>query len=182
MENQFCELPPDKAIDTKTFLDTVSHIPAFFGECNSIWSHTKTRKVTLRVPSRRYGVSLRTWLNFFFFFFFILRRLTTWAWFSRRDVVISLQKLRCRVTGTMSTSCGRLAYRETLCWLCEQSTHCPHCDLTETVHSRHFFFFFSSLFVNSWLAFIPSSEPGTCQLIHILLALLSNVSFLFQTA
>ncbi|XP_029940940.1 glycolipid transfer protein-like [Salarias fasciatus] len=30
LDNQFKELPPDKSVDTKTFLDTVSHLPAFF--------------------------------------------------------------------------------------------------------------------------------------------------------
>ncbi|XP_030598820.1 glycolipid transfer protein-like [Archocentrus centrarchus] len=30
MDNQFNELPPDKSLDTKTFLDNVSHLPAFF--------------------------------------------------------------------------------------------------------------------------------------------------------
>ncbi|RVE65771.1 hypothetical protein OJAV_G00120140 [Oryzias javanicus] len=30
LENQFEELPPDKSIDTKTFLENVSHIPTFF--------------------------------------------------------------------------------------------------------------------------------------------------------
>ncbi|XP_018526783.1 glycolipid transfer protein [Lates calcarifer] len=30
LDNQFKELPPDKSVDTKLFLDTVSHIPAFF--------------------------------------------------------------------------------------------------------------------------------------------------------
>ncbi|XP_028456947.1 glycolipid transfer protein isoform X2 [Perca flavescens] len=30
LDNQFIELPPDKAINTKLFLDAVSHIPSFF--------------------------------------------------------------------------------------------------------------------------------------------------------
>ncbi|CAJ1070585.1 glycolipid transfer protein-like [Xyrichtys novacula] len=30
LDNQFKELPPDKSIDTKLFLDTVSHLPSFF--------------------------------------------------------------------------------------------------------------------------------------------------------
>ncbi|XP_041815669.1 glycolipid transfer protein-like [Chelmon rostratus] len=30
LENQFTELPPDKSVDTKLFLEAVSHLPAFF--------------------------------------------------------------------------------------------------------------------------------------------------------
>ncbi|XP_034048580.1 glycolipid transfer protein-like [Thalassophryne amazonica] len=30
LDNKFKELPPDKSVDTKVFLDTVSHLPAFF--------------------------------------------------------------------------------------------------------------------------------------------------------
>ncbi|KAM6902694.1 glycolipid transfer protein-like [Xenentodon cancila] len=30
LDNQFQELPPDKSVDTKTFLDNVSHLPSFF--------------------------------------------------------------------------------------------------------------------------------------------------------
>uniref|UniRef100_UPI0037E8B5AD glycolipid transfer protein-like n=1 Tax=Semicossyphus pulcher TaxID=241346 RepID=UPI0037E8B5AD len=30
LDNQFKELPPDKSIDTKLFLETVSHLPSFF--------------------------------------------------------------------------------------------------------------------------------------------------------
>ncbi|XP_034564748.1 glycolipid transfer protein-like [Notolabrus celidotus] len=30
LDNQFRELPPDKSIDTKLFLETVSHLPLFF--------------------------------------------------------------------------------------------------------------------------------------------------------
>ncbi|XP_030005480.1 glycolipid transfer protein-like [Sphaeramia orbicularis] len=30
MENAFKELPPDKSVDTKLFLESVSHVPAFF--------------------------------------------------------------------------------------------------------------------------------------------------------
>ncbi|XP_040914759.1 glycolipid transfer protein-like [Toxotes jaculatrix] len=30
LENQFKELPPDKSIDTKLFLEAVSHLPSFF--------------------------------------------------------------------------------------------------------------------------------------------------------
>lgn len=32
LDNQFKELPPDKSVDTKTFLDNVSSLPSFFGE------------------------------------------------------------------------------------------------------------------------------------------------------
>lgn len=30
LDNQFTELPPDKSVDTKTFLEAVSHLPSFF--------------------------------------------------------------------------------------------------------------------------------------------------------
>ncbi|XP_058472623.1 glycolipid transfer protein-like [Solea solea] len=30
LDNQFKELPPDKSVDTKSFLDAVSHLPPFF--------------------------------------------------------------------------------------------------------------------------------------------------------
>ncbi|XP_068191282.1 glycolipid transfer protein-like [Antennarius striatus] len=30
LENEFSELPPDKSIDTKFFLETVAHLPSFF--------------------------------------------------------------------------------------------------------------------------------------------------------
>ncbi|XP_028317947.1 glycolipid transfer protein-like [Gouania willdenowi] len=30
LDNQFNQLPPDKSVNTKVFLDTVSHLPAFF--------------------------------------------------------------------------------------------------------------------------------------------------------
>ncbi|CAN9504262.1 unnamed protein product [Ophioblennius macclurei] len=30
LDNQFEQLPPDKSVDTKAFLDAVSHLPAFF--------------------------------------------------------------------------------------------------------------------------------------------------------
>ncbi|XP_037547840.1 glycolipid transfer protein-like [Nematolebias whitei] len=30
LQNQFKELPPDSSVDTKTFLDNVSHLPSFF--------------------------------------------------------------------------------------------------------------------------------------------------------
>lgn len=30
LENQFSELPPDNSVDTKLFLDAVSHVPSFF--------------------------------------------------------------------------------------------------------------------------------------------------------
>ncbi len=41
LDNQFKELPPDKSVDTKLFLETVSHLPAFFGEC---YLHLNSRK------------------------------------------------------------------------------------------------------------------------------------------
>lgn len=42
LENQFKELPPDKAVDTKLFLEAVSHIPSFIGEYTSTWTPLKT--------------------------------------------------------------------------------------------------------------------------------------------
>ncbi|KAL7376947.1 hypothetical protein ABVT39_018886 [Epinephelus coioides] len=43
LDNQFKDLPPDKAVDTKLFLETVSHIPAFF-DClgSSVFSVIKS--------------------------------------------------------------------------------------------------------------------------------------------
>lgn len=32
LDNEFQPLPPDKAVDTKLFLEAVSHLPSFFGE------------------------------------------------------------------------------------------------------------------------------------------------------
>ncbi|XP_059214555.1 glycolipid transfer protein-like [Centropristis striata] len=62
LDNQFNELPPDKAIDTKLFLDAVSHIPAFF-DClgSSVFSViksdingniTKIKAVYLKDPAK----------------------------------------------------------------------------------------------------------------------------------
>nr|ACQ58231.1 Glycolipid transfer protein [Anoplopoma fimbria] len=43
LDNQFKDLPPDKAIDTKLFLESVSHIPSFF-DClgSSVFSVIKS--------------------------------------------------------------------------------------------------------------------------------------------
>ncbi|GAA6217094.1 glycolipid transfer protein-like [Lates japonicus] len=62
LDNQFKELPPDKSVDTKLFLETVSHIPAFF-DClgSSVFSViksdingniTKIRGVYLKDPAK----------------------------------------------------------------------------------------------------------------------------------
>lgn len=32
LDNEFKPLPPDKAVDTRLFLEAVSHLPSFFGE------------------------------------------------------------------------------------------------------------------------------------------------------
>lgn len=32
LQNEFHPLPPDRSVDTKRFLDAVSHLPSFFGE------------------------------------------------------------------------------------------------------------------------------------------------------
>ena len=45
LDNQFGELPPDKSVDTKLFLEAVSHLPSFFGECVPFSSpHLKKKK------------------------------------------------------------------------------------------------------------------------------------------
>ncbi|XP_028273583.1 glycolipid transfer protein-like [Parambassis ranga] len=62
LDNQFRELPPDKSVDTKIFLDNVSHIPAFF-DClgSKVFSIiksdingniTKIRAVYLKDPAK----------------------------------------------------------------------------------------------------------------------------------
>lgn len=33
LDNQFKPLPPDRSVDTQSFLEAVSHLPSFFGEC-----------------------------------------------------------------------------------------------------------------------------------------------------
>lgn len=35
MDNQFGELPVDKTVDTKFFLESVAYLPPFFGEYRS---------------------------------------------------------------------------------------------------------------------------------------------------
>ncbi|KAM4527668.1 glycolipid transfer protein-like [Odontesthes bonariensis] len=62
LDNQFEELPPDKSVNTKTFLDSVSHLPSFF-DClgSKVFSIiksdingniTKIRAVYLKDPAK----------------------------------------------------------------------------------------------------------------------------------
>ncbi|XP_056287851.1 glycolipid transfer protein-like isoform X2 [Pseudoliparis swirei] len=44
LDNQFKELPPDRAVDTKLFLESVSHIPSFF----AVYVKDPARYVTLQ--------------------------------------------------------------------------------------------------------------------------------------
>lgn len=59
LDNEFQALPPDKAVDTRLFLEAVSHLPSFFGEYGppevgpSRSASPASRRPLLRIFSRK---------------------------------------------------------------------------------------------------------------------------------
>lgn len=114
LENEFKPLPPDKSVDTKVFLETVSHLPSFFGE----YAPPGVGKYAHRAgAARRCNVVPCALLRG------RLSRTTR-----QLGAVIWLTRLTCDLLRSRASH-GHGAYRETLCLRIERSAHWPLCAL-----------------------------------------------------